>query len=670
VNVANAAAPTRFFTQLPGIFVEPDLAALRNALTTATNSQNLTKDSNLLFLDALDAWLAATGNPNGLNPFKGIIVYLNGPFLRGASGKTDRYAVGGRERVLNDTKGSLYLATDASWGRVAHEIGHWFSGMDIYTHLYEDGTVISGTAEAWCMSGDCDAAPLYSGHQIHEEMHFYDPSNVVQLDWNPTSVHNQAYEVVAHDHVQDGGPKIHVIKLVVASGLEYYVEVRQRPTGLIYDQSIPVPAGAPGVVLVTKATQGATFTNTFERPITLAQLLLPGQQFVDPARNLIVRVEAQTSSATEPLAYRIRVEWNLPIANDPNGKFDITLTPWSTQTWESVDIWVDSEKNGFGRFSSNEGGDETKPLRNGDRPWVKRDNKVFARVKNTGPENCAEAYVSLYVTSPPGIGDNGNWVLVPPTQQILNIPGRGERIVEFTWKPEADKHTCLMVKVMPQQGEIETQNNFAQENVAEFDSAASSSHQPVLLDAEVRSPFSVWKKVDLLVKDLPVGWHAVVDRAWVWVEGKGSRPIRVVMWTDLNTLVGEGKQIPKEAFPRVEGWTDLQHRYIPIGGILAPVRAVKKVRFGWEVTHVQGRIHVIGVLSPPVPKVTIAIEVTDEHGGARLFHVDTDATGHFELKPQDQPVPWPKGTYFVQLFVAAGAEAAETVSESRKIVIP
>jgi hypothetical protein len=53
------------------------------------------------------------------------------------------------------------------------------------------------------------------------------------------------------------------------------------------------------------------------------------------------------------------------------------------------------------------------------------------------------------------------------------------------------------------QGEINTDNNFAQENVASFDSDSASSHRPVILEAEVRSPFSVLRKVDLARTQAP-----------------------------------------------------------------------------------------------------------------------------------------------------------------------
>ena len=119
---------------------------------------------------------------------------------------------------------------------------------------------------------------------------------------------------------------------------------------------------------------------------------------------------------------------------------------------------------------------------------------------------------------------------------------------------------------MPQMGEIETNNNKAQENVATFDSASESAHQPVVLDAEVRSPFTVFRKVDLIVRRLAIGWHVVVDRAWVWLPGKAAHPVRAVIFNDIGTATGEHLRIPALALPRVEGWTHFSDRYLPIGG--------------------------------------------------------------------------------------------------------
>src|SRR5712691_3741538 len=117
----------------------------------------------------------------------------------------------------------------------------------------------------------------------------------------------------------------------------------------------------------------------------------------------------------------------------------------------------------------------------------------------------SNVFVTAYVNSPPGIGDNGSWVTLK-TVKVDAIPANGSQVVQFEWTPAVDKHTCMSVAIFPQAGEISPKNNRAQENVANFDSAGSSSHEPVMLEAEVRSPFSVWRRVDLRVRGLPVGW--------------------------------------------------------------------------------------------------------------------------------------------------------------------
>jgi hypothetical protein len=358
--------------------------------------------------------------------------------------------------------------------------------------------------------------------------------------------------------------------------------------------------------------------------------------------------------------------WNQPIAGDPNGTFDLTITPWSTDTWESKDIWIDSTRNNAGAtqvFEFHEAGAPDRPILNGDRPWIKRANKIFARIRNTGPMPSPEAWVSCYVTSPPGIGDNGSWALLK-TKKIASVPGNGDVVVEFDWKPSVAGHTCIKVAILPQMGEIQTDNNFAQENVATFDSAAASSHQPVVLAAEVRSPFSVWRKVDLLVRGLPDGWHAVVDHAWVWVPGKASQAVKAVIFTDLGTPWGRDKRIADLALARVEGWTNFGHRYLPIGGILAPVRAVKRVKVEARTEAGGGVIYVWGQVVPAVPGVPTCVEIIDETGSTLLLYATTAANGRFDVNTMSGGgKPLKPGKYTAQAFTAGGAGAAEAESD-------
>jgi hypothetical protein len=391
---------------------------------------------------------------------------------------------------------------------------------------------------------------------------------------------------------------------------------------------------------------------------------------VDAARRLTIELVAKLQD--DPLAYRVRVEWNQPDPSDPAGKFDLSITPWSTQTWESIDIWIDSPRNQFGTFEFHDPGRPDVPVLNGDRPWVNHPNKIFGRVRNTGGAAVSDVYVSFYVTSPPGIGDNGSWATLGtrhlPTLGAADpaMTGSGTATVDFDWVPVSDRHTCLRVEVMPQSGEISSGNNLAQENVAVFDSAGGSSHQPVLLEAEVRSPFVVWRRVDIVVRDLPAGWHCTVDHSWLWVPPKGAKAVSALIWTDIGTPAADRHpEIPSEARVRVEGWTDFyEHRYLPIGGILAAVKATRHVECQ-VATDVDGdRLVLNGCLTPPLAGVPITIEITDLAGRIGHIHLATREDGCFDIGDAIGGAPrLPAGTFTVQVFVTAGGDAAETDCE-------
>jgi hypothetical protein len=164
-----------------------------------------------------------------------------------------------------------------------------------------------------------------------------------------------------------------------------------------------------------------------------------------------------------------------------------------------------------------------------------------------------------------------------------------------------------------------------QENVAVFDSASGSSHEPVILEARVRNPFTIGKRVDLLVRHLPARWHAVIDRSHVWLGGKGSAPVRAVIWTDLWTSGLEAEEGERLAKPTVEGWTFDDHHHRPIGGILAPVRA--------------------------------------ESGQTWRLYDTTDSSGRFS--PSEGGLE--PGRYTVQVFTAGSPHAAEAESEIREV---
>jgi hypothetical protein len=661
VDVSNPDAPKRHHGEQPSTS-DPDVPALRNQIKAAVLGLRLVKDKNALFTHALRLYFNSV--PGGestanLGQYVGVIVILKGPSLRGQSFPKETAAYYWPDNIpFFDTKGLIYLAHDASVGRVAHEIGHWLGMDDIYEDKLDTGEIVPGTAQAFCLSGSHDEEPLFAGRELNDTMRILDlhPNNTQMRTWSPTAQLDEVFTIVAHHGVENtDGSRIHMLRLVASEGLIYFVETRElQPPGMRFDQRLPVTA--PGQVVVTRATTAKSFSNSLERAVMLVNVLGVNQQAVDAARNMTIRVEEQLPGS--PLAYRVRVRWNQPIAGDPSGTFDMGITPWSTETWESVDIAIDSKLNGEGVFEFSEPGKPGVPILNGDRPWINHKNVIIAKVRNTAPGDVPEVYVSCYVTTPPGIGDNGNWALLE-TKLISNFKGNSEQELRFDWTPKAGGHTCIKIAILPMQGEINTDNNSAQENVAVFDSTAASSHQPVVLSAEVRSPFSVIRKVDLAVRGLPLGWHAVVEHDWVWLEGKGIHPVRAVIWTDRDSNAPLDVPIPPDAFPRIEGWTDFDHRYIPIGGILAPVRAVKRVEIHTQAVDRHGAYVIYGNLVPPVANVPLAIEVTHESGHMTLFYSATDSSGSYS-KSIGVYGTVKLGTYSVQVHTAGGAGAGVT----------
>ena len=98
--------------------------------------------------------------------------------------------------------------------------------------------------------------------------------------------------------------------------------------------------------------------------------------------------------------------------------------------------------------------------------------------------------------------------------------------------------------------------------------------------------------------------------------------------------------------------TDFDHRYIPIGGILAPVRAVKRVEIHTQAVDRHEAYVVYGNLVPPMPAVPLAIEVTHESGHMTLFYAATDISGNYS---KSIGVP---GTVKLGRYSVAGAHGA------------
>jgi hypothetical protein len=119
-----------------------------------------------------------------------------------------------------------------------------------------------------------------------------------------------------------------------------------------------------------------------------------------------------------------------------------------------------------------------------------------------------------------------------------------------------------------------------------------------------------------------------------------------------------------EAFARVEGWTDFGQNYIPIGGILAGVRANKRVRLNVEMGVNGNELRVIGCLSAAVLGVPIVVEIVTDTGTSQLAPTKTDASGCFDIRQS-----LPRGRYAVQVFSSSTAQVAAAESSQQILMV-
>ncbi len=615
----------------------------------------------------------------------------------------------------------IAIGQDANWGRCAHEFGHnvvsapTFAGdgtatlgEDVYASDLVDGT--AATARLFDMMGSHDTHPLFSGYHL-EKLGYYNAANIQQLAWdrNPFS---QEYDVVAHGLAEDGTGRVHLVKIKVADGLFYYVQVRQRPgtTTQIFDDSIPLDgASNQGGVIVTRVISDTLNINQQTRFITLMhaeQVLKANDVVEDPARALRITVVDDAVQA-RPLVCRVRVEWAQTIVDDPNGSFDLRVEPWDSN-WQTPDIWVDRAP--FDTFDQPTDADG-RPTGNGDKPRPGEINRLKGRIHVSGAMGASNVQATFYAVFPPGVGDNGNWAPLG-VQTIPAIAQNNFVDVQQNWVPVVGQHTCLKLYAGAQLGEVSGGNNFAQENVFDFEAPASSPPAPVTIRTAVRNPLDERRIVRVGVKGVPLGWRVHFPHSWVWLDAKAERQfdLTVIPMFDWSA-VAPGSQERKErkleptAKVRLDGVVARAYdtplpprdepagsRAYPIGGILGRVHVRKSSRIwiepGLRDKHRENdataktTISVHGGLGQPFDKQRVRVVCTDPRGRDRIVQVFTAPDGTFEatfdlmIEPtlESSSKYWKRakavehGTYRVRAYVVAATLMAEAESNELYVV--
>jgi len=484
--------------------------------------------------------------------------------------------------------------------------------------------------------GDHDLHPLFSAYNMNS-LGWYAAGNVRTLTWD-RSPNSFDIDIVAHGLTQNTDPnKVHLVKIYLGTGIEYWIEVRQKPgtTDQVFDQNFPTQGGADGGVIISRAVRSTQNNNQAMRVITLLQTttecLKTGDVAVDPARTLLFSVINDKIQA-QPRVCRIRVEWAQPTQPTPNGTFDLSITPWDSATWSTPDIWID--RNPFSTYDRADAAGT--PIAGGDDPRVGETNLVRARLHNDGTQVATNVEVTFYVVFPPGVGDNGSWTPLT-TVTVPTLNANSQTTIQANWIPVVGQHTCLQVVIVPETGEVAISNNKAQENVFTFLPASHSVPEAVELPISVRNPLEKYALISLAITNVPGGFYVYTPHRSVFVGPLGERhlellvvPLREI--SDLKT---------KEANICVNGW--LPHGYaqavghasvrLPIGGLQATI----KPRVGSQVrledppseSRDNGIVTVRGSVTPVTADQQLRIDLSVE---GKLFEsrkATTDNGGKF-----------------------------------------
>lgn len=594
------------------------------------------------------------------------VMFLDGEFIRAwggwsqqnfsysnglPPGHPDRIAI---NLVADHQINLIAIQETADWGRCAHEFGHNVVsapsfmgdgsatlGEDVYGSDLVDGS--AATAQDFELMGNHDAHPLFSGFHL-DKLGYYSASKIKELRWdrNPFT---QEFDVVAHGLAEDGvADRFHLVKITVADGLHYYVQARQQPgpTSQVFDEQIPIGA-APNVggICVTSAVADVLHNNQQTRFLTLLhdnRVLKTGDTAEDPARALKITV-VNDNVQSRPLVCRVRVEWAQTVADDPDGAFDLKIEPWDSG-WQTPDIWVDRAP--FGVFD-NPTDSEGRPTNNGDRPRPMETNILNTRVHVSGAMGATDVRVTFYAVTPPGVGDNGNWTPLS-MNTIPDIPANGFRDTGCNWTPVVGQHTCLKAYASQQFGEISGGNNFAQENVFNFEAPASSPPAPVFVRTAIRNPLDERRLIRIGISGVPQGFRVHFPHAWVWLDPKAERHFDLLVVPTNDYAAYVDRKLPRVAPVRATGWLARQYRealafhkpagsrYFTIGGTTNNVRVVKRVTIGLKENREGSKpatVAVAGSITPAMSKQRVRVDLRDPAGALRVVEVMTNANGKF-----------------------------------------
>ena len=303
-------------------------------------------------------------------------------------------------------------------------------------------------------------------------------------------------------------------------------------------------------------------------------------EFPDGEGDIRVKILEVIGNA-KPYVYKVRATWGRL-----GSWFDLMINKWVAPPWESTDIWIDSEENGWDVYEHNDAGLNPNvagnPVENGDRPWVGHENIVYARIWNKGDIAQNNVRVDFETVSPPGMS-----VGYPFDTDYIDIPAGGSAIAKGKWIPlniPEDEHACITAKVEYRPwdvdkdiiGELNANNNSAQENISDFYLGKGSPYGKVAFPFEFANPYSEKVDMKLFARGLKPGWKLLVSPYRFSLEPGERIEGDAILQADDSVPIEDPEEGNPAPIFSLEALASIGCTWLPIGGVSMVAHPVYK----------------------------------------------------------------------------------------------
>jgi M6 family metalloprotease-like protein len=510
--------------------------------------------------------------------------------------------------IVNEWEASSFgNPFDEAGSVIAHELGHHLGTPTHYADVRWFPGIVRDVITPWDIMGLSPTLNHFLGWPKLERTWL--PGSRVEIVGPPTTTMLDRTVRLQPLEIAVGPQLIRVPLRVGAPFYGYQIENRRQING---DERLP--SGGVLLTLVDESPNTILKTIVLDDPGSVGDnnqaALEVGDSYVDGGNGVTIDYQAQNADIAT-----VRIRYAPPPNPNPS------ITPWGAPPWETPDIWIDSERNGWGTYRYTDGGGQ--PAGNGDDAWVAHANRVHVRVRNTGPGPASTVRAEVYVNSPPGMGDAGAAWDYLGTIVFPSIAAGGSAEDFVLWTPTLGQHTCLKVVILDTPNETSTVDNRAQENVSAFDTTDGSPFKPVLTRLQVNNPFPDRDtEVIFHVRDIPDDWGVLVDPPRMTLKAGTSDWVAFGIFPSPLGEQDDRYRTGYLARPKIEAQVPYADTFIPIGGVEVWTHLVDKTSLDCKVGRREGERRRQGAV---------------EDNGQRQRHPPLDAMGAKLMPRPEQP---------------------------------